>query len=103
MVYTAHTSIDNPAKHHDQTPWSLWLLSEKCKRRSGALNPWSCGQGEFGRVTADLGNVALHQASSGSWRRSFSQKGSSCLVPVNRGARPEHLTHRPANHPEAGG
>jgi hypothetical protein len=58
MVYTAHTSIDNPAKHHDQTPWSLWLLSEKCKRRSGALNPWSCGQGEFGRVTADLGNVA---------------------------------------------
>ena len=36
----------------------LGLLSEKCKRRSGALNPWSCGQGEFGRVTADLGNVA---------------------------------------------
>src|ERR1017187_707393 len=34
------------------------LLSEKCKRRSGALNPWSCGQGGFGRVTADLGNVA---------------------------------------------
>ena len=45
----------------------------------------------------------LHQESSGSWRRSFSQKGSSCLVPVNRGARPEHLAHRPANHPEAGG
>src|ERR1017187_3026562 len=45
----------------------------------------------------------LEPGASGSWRRSFSQKGSSCLVPVNRGARPEHLAHRPANHPEAGG
>src|ERR1039458_1888017 len=81
----------------------FWLLSEKCKRRSGALNPWSCGQGGFGRVTADLGNVAPLPSIFGKLATFFSQKGSSCLVLVNRGARPEHLAHRPANRPEAGG
>src|ERR1039457_1750466 len=66
------------------------------------LRPGRVRQGSAGSRQI-LETSRLHQASSGSWRRSFSQKGSSCLVPVNRGARPEHLAHRPANHPEAGG
>src|ERR1017187_418069 len=60
-IHSIDAKIQSPAvgTSRDQAAWTQTrLLSKKCKRRSGALNPWSCGQGGFGRVTADLGNVA---------------------------------------------
>src|ERR1039457_5409557 len=57
------------------------LLSEKYKRRSEPLNPWSCGLGRFRRFAAIVGNgIPSPGITETRLKTSFSQKdGFGCV------------------------
>src|ERR1017187_10410872 len=72
----------------------LRLLSEKCKRRSEPLNPWSCGLGHFRRFAAIVGNgIPSPGITETRLKTSFSQKdGFGCVV----GSKSVREAERPA-------